>query len=89
MNLVKQWKQIYLQRSLIWVMAKREFLSRYKGAALGVLWTIIKPLLLLILYSVVFTLIFKPRWYIPNVHPALIIYSGIIIYLFLAEVIHF
>ena len=45
----------YLERRrLVWVLAQRELIARYRGTALGFLWTFLHPLLLLLVYSLVF-----------------------------------
>lgn len=47
---------------LIIDLTKRDVVSKYKGSLLGFLWSIITPLLLLVVYSFVFGTIFKSRW---------------------------
>ena len=42
------------QRRLIWVLTQRALIARYRGTALGFLWTFLHPLLLLGVYSLVF-----------------------------------
>ncbi len=39
----------------------RELKARYRGSALGFLWSLAQPLLLLAVYTFVFDLVFKPR----------------------------
>lgn len=48
-------------RSLILRLAYKDITDRYAGSALGVFWTILQPLLLIVLYTLVFTFIFKVR----------------------------
>jgi lipopolysaccharide transport system permease protein len=45
---------IFRHKELIWTLAYRDLLARYKGSALGFVWTILNPLLLMLTYSVVF-----------------------------------
>lgn len=47
--------------SLIKRMAYKEITDRYAGSALGILWTILQPLILISVYVVVFTFVFKVR----------------------------
>lgn len=61
-NPIKMVRQLWLHRELIWQFTKREVLARYKGSALGVLWSFITPLLMLTIYTFVFSVIFKARW---------------------------
>ena len=48
-------------RQLLWQMAKREIRDRYAGQALGVLWAVGHPILLMGLYVFVFTYVFPSR----------------------------
>ncbi|WP_372826815.1 ABC transporter permease [Polaromonas sp.] len=75
---------------LIWQMAKREVLGRYKGSALGIGWSLLYPLLLLATYTFVFRLIFKARWPGVDDHPAnfaLNIFSGLVLFNLFAELV--
>jgi len=53
---------IVRNRYLILQMTKREVIGRYKGSVLGVMWSFFNPLLLLMLYTFVFSVVFKARW---------------------------
>ncbi|MEE2778562.1 MAG: ABC transporter permease [Acidobacteriota bacterium] len=52
---------IFERRSLLVVMTVREIKARYRGSVLGFLWSLVNPLLLLVVYSFVFSLVFQPR----------------------------
>ena len=43
-------------------MTKREVVGRYKGSVMGLLWSFFNPLLMLIIYTFVFSVVFKARW---------------------------
>lgn len=45
---------LWLNRSLIFQMTKRDILSKYKGSAIGVVWSLINPILMLMIYTLVF-----------------------------------
>lgn len=47
--------------SLIWSFAKRDLLARYKGSVVGLFWSVIHPLIMLALYTFVFSTIMKVR----------------------------
>jgi lipopolysaccharide transport system permease protein len=49
-------------RVLIGQLAKRDVVLRYRGSYLGVVWSLITPLLMLAVYTFVFSVIFKQRW---------------------------
>lgn len=52
-------KDIYAYRDMIYSLVRRELRGRYKGSVLGFLWTYINPLCQIIVYSAVFSVIFR------------------------------
>jgi ABC-type polysaccharide/polyol phosphate export permease len=54
-------RQIFHFRSLLGTLTSRDLKARYRGSALGFLWSLANPLLLLAVYTFVFSIIFKPR----------------------------
>lgn len=52
-------KILITQRYLIMALAKREISSQYVGSLLGVLWTFIQPLVLILVFWFVFSIGFK------------------------------
>ena len=52
-------KEIYAYRDMIFNLVRRELRGRYKGSVLGFLWTYINPLCQVVVYSVVFSVIFR------------------------------
>lgn len=55
---------IYLYRELIWALALKDLKLRYKRSALGFLWALLNPALLMLVLSLVFATILKQA--IPN-----------------------
>ena len=51
--------KIWEKRSLIRTFAINDLVIRYKGSVLGILWSLIEPLLMLVILYVIFTHIFK------------------------------
>ena len=49
------------QRPLVLALTRRELSARYRGGALGFLWSLVNPLLLLLVYATVFRFVFAPR----------------------------
>jgi lipopolysaccharide transport system permease protein len=47
---------------LIWTFAKRELSGRYRGSLLGMAWSFLNPLLLLGIYTFVFSVLLKVRF---------------------------
>lgn len=50
---------IFEYRYLIWILALKELKVRYRGSMLGFFWSMVNPLLLLLIYTFVFTVVFK------------------------------
>jgi len=48
-------KELYKFRELLWVLTTRELKVRYKQTSLGVLWAIIQPLSLMLIFTMVFS----------------------------------
>lgn len=75
-------------RHLTVEVTRREVLGRYRGASFGLLWSLINPFLMLIVYTLAFGYILKSRW--PGYSGgttefALILYIGLIVHGMLAE----
>lgn len=51
--------ELYLYREMIFSLVKRDLKGRYKGSALGFLWTFLNPLLQLAVYTMVFSVIMR------------------------------
>jgi len=51
--------KIWEKRSLIRTFAINDLVIRYKGSVLGILWSLIEPLLMLVILYVIFTHVFK------------------------------
>ncbi len=56
---MNSFKEIYEYREMIASLVKRDLRGRYKGSALGFLWTFINPLLQLMVYTIVFSVIMR------------------------------
>jgi lipopolysaccharide transport system permease protein len=60
-KLLKNLKELYKYRVLIQNLVSRELKARYRGTILGFLWSFFNPLLLMIVYAIVFGFIIRPR----------------------------
>lgn len=49
-------------RQLTLQMVKREVVGRYRGSMMGMAWSLFYPLLMLSVYTFVFTVVFNARW---------------------------
>ena len=57
--MIQRIRNIYEYRDMIYSLVRRELRGRYKGSVLGFLWTYINPLCQVIVYSAVFSVIFR------------------------------
>lgn len=62
LNPLAMLRNLWLYRNLIKQFTRREVASRYRGSYLGILWSFVTPLVMLIVYTFVFSVIFKARW---------------------------
>ena len=89
-SLISLGKSIWINRQLIRKLAWREVVERYKGSVLGLFWSFINPVLMLIVYTFVFSIVFQAKWGIGNDENktsfALILFVGLILHGLLAEV---
>lgn len=73
--------------ALVWELTKREVAGRYRGASLGVAWSLLQPFLMLLVYTLAFGQILKSRW--PGAEDtgsfAMILFVGIIVHAFFGE----
>lgn len=56
---MKTLKEIYEYREMIFSLVHRDLRGKYKGSVLGFLWSLINPLLQLIVYTIVFSVIMR------------------------------
>lgn len=85
-------KEVLGNRKLLIALVKREISIKYKGSIGGPLWAILMPLCMLVIYTFVFSHIFKAKWGAqgydaPKSEFALILFIGIIAYNFFSECI--
>ncbi len=52
-------KELWAYRQMVYSLVKKDIRGRYKGSVLGFLWTFINPLLQLVVYTLVFSVIMK------------------------------
>ena len=61
-SLVALATSLWRNRQLIVRMTKREVVGRYQGSAFGLAWSFLNPVFQLVVYTFVFSEIFKIRW---------------------------
>lgn len=52
-------REVVQYRSLLWTLVARDLKVRYKRSVLGVVWTMLNPLLMMIVFSIVFASVFR------------------------------
>lgn len=81
---------VWRNRSLIRALIKREVLGRYRGSALGILWSFFNPVFMLAVYTFVFSVVFKARWSAGSdskTEFALVLFAGLLIFNLFSECI--
>lgn len=77
-------RSLLRHRSLIWQMTVREVVGRYRGSVMGLAWSFFNPLLMLLVYTFVFTTVFNARWPQANslskANFAIVLFVGMIVY---------
>jgi lipopolysaccharide transport system permease protein len=76
-------RALWRHRSLIAEMARREVEMRYRGSFLGVFWSLVNPVLTLLVYTFVFRFVFQVRW---GAEPggtgefAVVLFAGLVVF---------
>lgn len=87
-SLVSSLSQNY---SLIASMSRREVSSRYRGSLIGMAWAFLNPILLLLVYTFVFSIVFNARWggsrfgEGETVSVAVMIFTGMVVHGFFSD----
>jgi len=78
-------------RALISRLARREVEGRYRGSLLGLTWSVATPLLMLAVYTFVFSVVFKARWGTGSERRgefALVLFSGLLTFGLFSECVN-
>lgn len=80
---------IWHHRALIRQMTVREVVGRYRGSFMGLAWSFFNPLLMLLVYTFVFTTVFHSRWGSSAASGktsfAIVLFIGMIVYSIFAD----
>jgi lipopolysaccharide transport system permease protein len=73
-------------------MTKREVVGRDKGSAMGLAWSFFNPVFMLVVYTFVFSVVFKARWGVGGEDSktlfAVVLFVGMIVHGLFAEVLN-
>jgi lipopolysaccharide transport system permease protein len=79
---------LFAHRELIYSLIRRDILARYRGSILGILWSFFNPLLMLGIYTFVFSVVFQARWGTAQASRtdfALILFAGLMVFNLFSE----
>lgn len=82
---------LYANRSLIYSLTKREVVGRYRGSVMGLAWSFFNPVLMLAVYTFVFSVVFKARWAggsESKTEFALVLFAGLMVFNLFAECVN-
>ncbi len=82
---------LWRNRGLIAVLTRRDVIGRYAGSVLGVLWSLFNPVVMLAVYTFVFSIVFKARWNAGSesrTEFALVLFAGLIVFTLFAECVN-
>jgi lipopolysaccharide transport system permease protein len=82
------WQSFWRHRHLIWQLTKREVVGRYRGSIMGLMWSFFNPILMLVVYTFFFSVVFKARWGAGSdskTEFAILLFAGMIVHSFFAE----
>lgn len=83
MNDISPWNRLYQYRDLLLVFIWREFTIRYKQSLLGVLWAVLQPFIMMLLFTFIFTFIMPQR--ITAYPTPLFFYAALVPWMFFAS----
>ncbi len=90
-NPLSPFRELHRHRALLHQFARRAIEQRHRGSFLGLLWTVLTPLLSLAVYTFVFGFVFEGRFtnspHETNLDYALGIFLGLVLFQFLSEVL--
>lgn len=89
-NPVKAVNNLWSHRDLIIQFTRRDVIGRYRGSQLGFLWSLLNPLLMLVIYTFVFSVVFKSKWGTGSTNKsefALLLFCGITAFNIFAEIV--
>lgn len=84
---------LWHHRYLLYQMIRRDIGQRYRGSYMGMLWSLINPLIMLLIYTFVFSVVFKARWrptdeVVPLGEFAITLFAGLIPFNLFSEVVN-
>lgn len=79
---------LWVNRGLALTLIQRDVIGRYRGSFMGILWSFFNPVFMLVVYTFVFSVIFKSRWNAASdsrTEFALVLFAGLIVFNLFSE----
>lgn len=91
-SLFAMFASLWHNRQLVVQLTRREVVGRYRGSLMGLAWSFLNPILMLVVYTFVFSVVFKARWGVTadegKADFALILFVGMILHGLFAECVN-
>jgi lipopolysaccharide transport system permease protein len=91
-SLVALVRSLWHNRQLIAQLTRRDVIGRYRGSIFGLAWSFFTPLLMLAVYTFIFSVVFKARWADggeqSNTGFAVVMFAGMIVHGLFAEALN-
>ena len=82
-------RSLWSNRRLTARLARRDIAARYRGSFGGLLWAVVQPLLMLAVYTFVFSVVFQARWgeglTQSRTEFAIVLFAGLLVHALVAE----
>lgn len=83
-------RSVWRNRELVFQLTRREVIGRYRGSLVGLGWSFLLPVSMLLVYTFVFSVVFKARWGVgaeeSQASFAIVLFVGMIVHSLFAEV---
>lgn len=91
-SLVELPRSLWRNRYLTYQLARRDVIGRYRGSVMGLTWSFFHPLLMLTIYTFVFSVVFETKWGVATEGGqaafAVILFAGMVVHGLFAEVLN-
>jgi lipopolysaccharide transport system permease protein len=91
-SLVAMVSSVLRNRGLIEQLTRRDVVGRYRGSVIGLAWSFLSPLIMLAIYTFVFSVVFQTRWGGSADESrsgfALVLFAGLIVHGLFAECVN-
>lgn len=82
-------ESLWSNRALLGQLVRRDILGRYRGSVFGMAWSFFNPVLMLVVYTFVFSVVFEARWGTTasssRADFAMLLFIGLIVHGYFAE----